>query len=209
MTAVRLFGARYSVYTRIARLVLAEAEIACTLEEVDIFRPETVPAAYADRHPFGKIPALEHGGLRLYETDAIAAYVAALSDAGRRLLPADAVADARMRQLMRVMDNYVYPACVWGVYVPESEGAAAIGDDARAAAERTLDAVAALASAPYLQGAAPTLADLWAVAMLVYLELVPTGRGLLESRPHLRDWLATMQARPSLVATRYPAEPGG
>lgn len=210
MPPIRLFGARYSVYTRIAQLVLLEADVAYGLEEIDIFRSETVPADYAARHPFGKIPALEHDGLRLYETDAIAAYATGLTAAGRALVPEAAAEEARMRQIMRVLDNYAYPACVWGVYVPEHEGTAPDGVDAEAAerAERVLDALGALAGTPYQQGLAPTLADLWALPMLAYLPTVPTGRRLIAARPWLPRWLDRMNARASVLQTRFPNEFG-
>jgi glutathione S-transferase len=207
-TPIRLFGARYSVYTRIAQLVLLEADVAYVLEEIDIFRPDSVPADYAGRHPFGKIPAVEHNGLRLYETDAIAAYATQLTPAGRALVPTAPAAEARMRQIMRVLDNYAYPACVWGVYVPEHEGTAPGGVDSETAerADRVLDALGALAGAPYLQSTTPTLADLWALAMLAYLPTVPTGARLIAARPWLPRWLDLMNARASVSETRFPAE---
>lgn len=208
MRSVRLFGAPYSVYTRIAQLVLLEAQVPYRLEEVDIFRPQTVPASYADRHPFGKIPALADGDLQFYETDAIAAYATGLTAAGRALLP-DAPAEVgRMRQIMRVLDNYAYPACVWGVYVPEHEATAPHGVDAQTAerAAHVLDALGALVGAPYLQGEEATLADCWALPMLAYLAIVPTGRRLVAERPWLPAWLERMNARPAVQQTRFPAE---
>ena len=66
-----LYGAAYSVYVRAVRLALEEKGLAYRLEEIDIFAPEKVPSGYAARHPFGKIPAFEHDGLALYESDAI------------------------------------------------------------------------------------------------------------------------------------------
>ena len=51
MTQVMLFGAPYSVYVRIARLVLEEAGVSYELSEVDIFADEGVPADYLERHP--------------------------------------------------------------------------------------------------------------------------------------------------------------
>lgn len=71
MAAVNLFGIERSVYTRTARLALGEKEVAHTLQEVDVFGPDEVRAAHLSRHPFGRIPVLEHGDFRLYETAAI------------------------------------------------------------------------------------------------------------------------------------------
>jgi glutathione S-transferase len=65
-----LYGAAYSVYVRAARLALVEKGVDYTLVEVDIFGG-AIPDWYARLHPFGRIPAFEHDGFRLYEAAAI------------------------------------------------------------------------------------------------------------------------------------------
>ena len=69
-----LYGAAYSVYVRSARLALAEKGVAYRLQEVDIFAEYGTPQDYLRRQPFGRIPAFEHEGFRLYETAAINLY---------------------------------------------------------------------------------------------------------------------------------------
>ena len=75
MTEPIIFGAAYSVYVRAVRLALAEKGVAYRLEEVDIFAEGGPPPGYLERHPFARIPAFEHGGFRLHETNAISLYV--------------------------------------------------------------------------------------------------------------------------------------
>jgi len=75
MGAPVLYGAAYSVYVRAVRLALAEKGVACRLVEVDVFAPGGPPPEHLARHPFGKIPAFEHDGFRLYEAGAISRYV--------------------------------------------------------------------------------------------------------------------------------------
>ena len=75
MTKPQLFGADYSVYVRIVRLALAEKGVGYDLVPVDVFAADGVPAWYLELHPFGRIPAFEHDGLRLFETAAITRYV--------------------------------------------------------------------------------------------------------------------------------------
>jgi glutathione S-transferase len=70
-----LYGLARSVYTRIVRLALEEKAVGYSLEEVEIFGPRGVPAAHLARQPFGRIPAFEHDGFMLYETDAITRYI--------------------------------------------------------------------------------------------------------------------------------------
>jgi glutathione S-transferase len=207
MSQVTVFGASYSVYARIVRLVLEETRTPYELVEIDIFARDSVPPDYASRHPFGRIPAVEHDGFRLFETDAIAGYILErFGDGG--LLPADVVHRARMRQIMRIMDNYAYPWLVWGVFVEEMERNR-LGQLTAEELERgrkCLTVLSDLAGEEYMAGTQLSLADLWALPMLAYLDLAPTGHKLLQEAPKLSAWLARMRLRPAAVATRFAAE---
>ena len=75
MARPKLFGADFSVYVRIVQLTLAQKHVDYELVPVDVFAPEGIPAWYLDLQPFGRMPAFEHDGFRLFETAAIARYV--------------------------------------------------------------------------------------------------------------------------------------
>ena len=92
-----VFGARYSTYTRSLLLTLAEKGVAYRLEEVDIFLGATPD--YLARQPFGRIPALEHDGFRLYETGAMLRYVDEAFP-GPALQPTAVRERARMNQML-------------------------------------------------------------------------------------------------------------
>ena len=68
-------GAPYSVYVRAVRLALEEKGVPYEIVPVDIFAAGGPPPEHRARHPFGKIPAFEHAGFRLYEAGAITRYV--------------------------------------------------------------------------------------------------------------------------------------
>ena len=207
MDQVTLYGATYSVFTRIARLVLEEARVGYRLVETDIFDRDSLPPGYLERHPFGKIPAFEHQGFRLFETDAIARYVIEnVGDSG--LVPETVPARARMTQIQRIVDNYAYPVLVWGVYVGETRGeeAGPLAAETVEQAHKVLAVLETLWAGPYLLGAALSLADLWLAPVLVLFRCAPTGRALLSEFPELESWLQRLQARPSMQATRFPRE---
>jgi glutathione S-transferase len=207
MSPVTVFGASYSAYVRIVRLVLAELGMPYDLVEIDIFSKGAVPADYRDRHPFSRIPAFEHDGFRLFETDAIVGYIVDSFD-GAVLLPTGIQERARMRQIMRILDNYAYPWLVWGVYVEEMERDR-LGGLTREELERAstcLKVLSQLAADEYMAGTQLSLADLWALPMLAYLDLAPAGHRLLQDMPKLAAWLGRMQRRPSAIATRFAAE---
>lgn len=205
MGKATLFGATYSVYVRIARLAMEEAGMPYDLVEVDVFSKDGLPANYAARHPFGKIPAFEHDGFRLFETDAIAQYAVGVSG-NRNLMPEAPRERSRVIQIMRIMDNYAYPSLVWGVFVKEVERGRPIEPEKIERARNVLAVLDGLMGRPFLAGDQLTLADLWAAPMFAYFRLAPTGRELLGEFPALQAWTDVMFARPSFMATRYPAE---
>jgi glutathione S-transferase len=210
MKRVTLFGASYSVYVRVVRLVLEELKIPYDLIEIDIFSKDGVPPDYLDRHPFARIPAFEHDGFRLFETDAIIGYVVERFG-GEALLPTEVKARARMRQIMRVMDNYGYRALVWGIYVEETERnrAGRLEREELDRASKCLRVLDDLSKPAFLVDAHITLADLWAFPMLAYLKLAPSGAAMLRNHPKLSAWLERMQDRPSVRATLFRAERAG
>jgi glutathione S-transferase len=209
-----VFGAAYSVYVRIVRLVLAEKGVAYRLMDIDVFAPGGPPQDYVTRHPFGRIPAFEHDGFLLYETGAIARYVDEAFD-GPPLQPADVRQRARMNQIISLLDNYAYRTVVWDLFV-EQVRAPAQGrspDDARVAAAvpraaTCFDALVDLmADHRQLAGDVLTLADLYAAPMLIYGRLAPSCAALLHQRPALEAWLDRIAQRPSIAGTRSPFEP--
>ncbi len=213
MTEPVVFGAAYSVYVRAVRLALAEKGVPYRLEEVDIFAAGGPPPGYLERHPFGRIPAFEHDGFRLYEATAISLYVDEAFE-GPPLMPADIRTRARVHQLLGILDNYAYRTLVWDVFVervrvPQSGGTP---DEAKivAALLRAQTCLAALESlmgaGPWLAGARVSLADLRAYPMFALFRKAPEGPRLMDDYPDLLRWFAAMAERPSVVATRSPIE---
>jgi glutathione S-transferase len=206
-----VFGAPYSVYVRAVRLALEEKEVPYDLVPVDIFASGDAPAEHKVRHPFGKIPAFEHGGFRLYEAGAITRYVDE-AFAGPRLQPDDPRARARMNQIISILDSYAYRTLVWDIYV-ERVSRPAMGvaaDEQRIAgalpkAEVCLSALSELMDdAPWLAGPAISLADLHAAPMVALFRLAPEGARLLGREDRLREWWDRVSTRPSFLRTQVP-----
>jgi glutathione S-transferase len=213
MAAVELHGLARSVYTRMARLVLEEKGVSYALHEVEIFGAGGVPAEHLHRHPFGRIPALEHGGFWLYETAAITRYVDEAFP-GPQLQPTDLRERARMNQVLSVLDSYAYRPMVWGVFVERVRVPLAGGkaDDSKvseslAAARTCLSALGSIIQCrPFLIGANVSLADLHAFPVLLYFSLAPEGQRAIAEYPELERWLAMMNSRASVQGTRSKYE---
>ena len=205
-----LYGASYSVYTRIARLALLEKGIEHDFEEVDIFRPGGPPAGYLERHPFARIPAFAHDGFALYETAAITRYVDE-GFAGPPLQPDDAQGCARVAQIVGILDSYAYRAMVWDVFVERMRRVEP--DEARvaaglAASERCLGVLHGfLGEDDWLAGAKLTLADLHAAPMVALFRLAPEGAAALKQHERLAAWWERIEQRPSMQATVPPQRP--
>jgi glutathione S-transferase len=203
-----LFGLQRSVYTRIARLALEEKAVPYELREVEIFGTGGVPSEHWARHPFGRIPVLEHDGFLLYETGAITRYVDERFE-GVALQPADPARRARMNQAIGVLDSYAYRPMVWGVFVQRVRLPLQGKPSDELEIQKSLIAVGPtmkfledlLKSGPFLAGSTLSLADLHAFPMLRYLALAPEGRALLRGYASALRWFEMMQSRPSVLAT--------
>jgi glutathione S-transferase len=165
---------------------------------------------HLSRHPFGRIPAFEHDGWMLYETQAIMRYVDAVVP-GPRLQPEEPRAAARMNQLMGITDWYVMPqvsapitrnrvvAPRFNRPVDEDAIVKAIPNAQICIAEigRLLDGHA------WLAGDALSLADLLLAPHLSMFALAPEGVAILQDHENLNGWLARIEVRPSMKATTW------
>ncbi|MDI6025432.1 glutathione S-transferase family protein [Corticibacterium sp. UT-5YL-CI-8] len=204
-----LYGSDYSVYVRSACLVLMEKEIEYELVPVDIFAKDQLPRHYLDLHPFGRIPAFDHAGFRLYETGAITRYIDEAFPANP-LQPPTAQERARVNQIISIADSYIYPHLVWGFYVEQiskprectatDEGKMAA---ARIAAPVCLKALSDLMNGrPWLGGTSLTLADLHVAPMIDYFLMSDEARQLFETFPDLASWWSRMSQRASMKMTK-------
>ena len=207
MARPKLFGADFSVYVRIAQLTLAQKHVDYELVPVDVFAPEGIPAWYLELQPFGRMPAFEHDGFRLFETAAIARYIDE-AFAGPALQPADVKRRATMNQIIGLLDSYAYRSMVWDVYVERvskpKDGK--VSDEALIGAgmekARTCLVLLSTLKAPgdWLLGEQLTLADLHAAPMFGYFVKAPEGRALLADHPALSRWWERASAMPGCAA---------
>jgi glutathione S-transferase len=204
-----IYGPAYSTYARTVRLALEEKGADYDLVEVDILSGANQTPEHLARHPFGKVPAFEHGGLELYETDAIIRYIDEAFQ-GVDLQPADAAARARMAQAISVVGGYAYPAMIGQIFVQRAvmpiTGGTADEEAIAAAIPRAETAVAALEKLidgnAYLAGDRLSLADLLLIPVYDYFAQIPEGQKMLVKAPNLQRWWRTVQSRPSVQKTR-------
>ncbi len=160
-------------------------------------------------HPFGRVPILEHGDFRVYETQAILRYLDRVLPQPA-LTPADPQAAARMDQLMNINDWYLFRDASAVIGFQRVVGPMLLGlptDEAAIAAcmpkaQLAFDELARLlAGNPFVAGAALTLADLIIAPHLDMLSGTPEWVTLTRPHANIRAWLDRMNARSSLQAT--------
>ncbi|MCI0430560.1 MAG: glutathione S-transferase family protein [Rhodospirillales bacterium] len=203
MAQVTLYGSPLSTYVRTARIALAEKGV--NYEHVDVWpnHPEL-----HKRHPFARMPALQHGDFELYETIAIARYVDEAFP-GPALQPSDIKARARMAQWVSVLNSYCYPTIIGRLVIervaPKLLNRPADEEKVKAAvpdAEHHLGVLEkGLGAGPYFAGREPSLADYFLYPVLFYLSITPEGAQLLERKPALRRWMEAMGERKSVKET--------
>jgi len=183
--AVELHGYKYSVYLRVARIVLAEKGVAYRRVEVNPFA-EDLSQSYLDLHPFGRVPALVDDDFVLYETVAISRYIDE-AFSGPALQPKEPRKRARMGQIISIVDSYSYWPMVRQLYVqrvsgprrgrPTNEEEVRRGIDG---SERALAALEAISNeGEQLAGGDPSLADFHLAPIVAYFTATDEGRNLL------------------------------
>jgi glutathione S-transferase len=155
------------------------------------------------------VPAFEHRGFPLYETQAIMRYVDTVFP-GAPLQPADPRQAARMNQVMGIVDWYVFPSISFGISFQRliAKRVGMTPDEARVQASLPkahvcLDALdKILGDGRYFAGDQPSLADLMLAPHYFYFSLTPEGRDLLGPHDRLRRWWQSVEARESIRKTQ-------
>ena len=207
MSTMTLWGFDGSTYVRTVKMLLAEKHFT-DFEQVplNVLAGEPKSADHLARHPFGKVPVLDHDGLRLLETSAITRY---LNDVlpGTSLVPAATKDRARMDMAMSLVDSYGYGALLAGVagyhLFPDFVGGK---NDATLKAGidngRTLLAflMQTKGSSPFIAGDL-SLADLYVAPIAAYVAMTPDAPAVFAAEG-FADWWQRVQALESFKATQ-------
>ena len=209
MSAIVVHGVPGSPFLRSVLATLEEKRQPYRLRAMGPGDPKS--PAYLQLHPFGRVPAIEHDGFALYETQAIVRYIDAMFPEPA-LQPKDPRAAARMNQIIGINDWYLFPEIARVIVFQRIVGPALLGltpDEAAiaAAAPKVPTCIGALArllgDQEFLAGDCVSLADLMLAPQLDYLAITPEGRAAMQGTG-LPAWLARVTARPSMQATLPP-----
>lgn len=207
MTEIRVHSIPGSPYGRAVLVALEEKGAAYRVLPV---APQALRSPeHLLRHPFGRVPVLEHADFRLYETQAILRYIDR-SLPGPALTPREPRAAARIDQLMNVNDCYLFQGVGNVIGFQRIVGPKLMGlapDEAAIAAAMpkahiVFDALGReLGERTYLGGDSLSLADILIAPQLDFFAGTPEWAPLTAKNSNLARWMDRMNERPSMRAT--------
>ena len=202
-----LWGFDGSTYVRTVKMLLAEKGVTDFRQvPLNVLEGEPKQPEHLERHPFGKVPVLDHDGMRILETSAIVRY---LNDVlpGPSLVPGTPKDRARMDMVVGLADSYGYGALVGGIAAyhlfpgfvgGQNDAARTAGIEA---GRKVLQfAMQTRGTQPFIAGTL-SLADLYLAPMLSYVALTPDAAAVLDV-PGLAEWWDRVQALPSYQGTQ-------
>jgi len=199
MTDVIIYGPPLSSYVRTALMVCAYKEIPHRLQPIEMGGSE-----HLELHPFGKVPVMSYGCVRLFETLAITYFLDATFEE-KPLLAGTREQRASTLQWMSAINDVIYRnlilRCVVERFVKPMHGQApdeAAIADAAPAIRANLDVLdATLDGVSYLAGGRISLADFFLAPIIHYFAATPEGAAELPSRENIQRWRREMQKAPA------------
>lgn len=207
MAEFKLWGFDGSTYVRSVKMLLAEKG-AKDFEQVqvDVLKGEPRKPDHLKRHPFGKVPVLDHDGMRILETSAIMRY---LNDVlpGKSLVPGTPKDRARMDMIVGLIDSYGYGALVGGVAAyhlfPDFVGGKneKMRGDGLATGRKVLElTMATRGKSPFIAGDL-SIADLFLAPIIAYVSMTPDKDKLFDVEG-FADWWSKIEKLPSYQSTQ-------
>lgn len=200
MSKMTLYGFDGSTYVRTVKMIFAAKNFTDFDQvQVNVLEGEPRKPEHLERHPFGKVPVLDHDGFRILETIAVARYVNDVID-GPSFVPDNAKDRARMDMSVSIVDSYGYGALIGGVTAyhlfPHFVGGK--NDEAHAKGIEDSRKVLNLlmktkGDDPYIAGGNLSLADLYLGPICFYVSLTPDADQVFDV-PGFSGWWDRMKA---------------
>jgi len=193
---IRLYRAAISGHCHRVELFLSMLGLPFEVVDIDLVSKGHKTPDFLAMNPFGQVPVITDGEVTLADSNAILVYLAGrYAPDPEAWLPREALAAAAVQRWLSVAAGPLAfgPSVARVVELfrrPANPEAIERSHALFAVMEQHL------ASSAFLAGSTPTLAD---IANYSYVARAPEGRVSLEPYPHLRAWLARVEALPGFV----------
>jgi glutathione S-transferase len=185
------------------KVVLAAEELGVDYQvvPVDLMKGETKSPEHLARHPFGKIPALEHDGKFLFESNAIIRYLGAMANS--ELYPQDPYQRAKIDQWIEYFAHQAgrwctsiwFQKCIAPKYFAEEADPKSVADAEQSLLEimPTLNQV--MGQSEWIAGKNLSLADIVAFSLVMGYQ----DAGIrMNDFPHFEAWYERYSERPAV-----------
>ncbi|WP_048307843.1 glutathione S-transferase family protein [Halomonas sp. PR-M31] len=206
MTNLVLYGFNHSTYVRTVRMLLAEKEADYEQVPLNVLKGEPHSPEHLERHPFGKVPVVEHDGLRILETGAIVRYLDAALP-GSSFIPEDIKDRARMDMTINLVDAYGYANIIGTVAAyhlfPDLFGPVSDEDYQKGIenSKRVLTEIMAIrGDSDFIAGDERSLADFFLAPICYQVSPTPDAKKVFDV-PGFDEWWQRIQALPSYQST--------
>jgi glutathione S-transferase len=193
---IKLYRHPLSGHSHRAQLALSLLRLPQELIDVDLMKGAHKRPEFLKLNPFGQVPVIDDGGVVVFDSNAILVYLAAKYDAAGRWIPRDPKGQAAVQGWFSVAAGPIAfgPAAARLITV---FGAKYNPEEVIGRAHALLKVMESeLAARPFLVGEQATFAD---VAGYSYIASAPEGNVDLAAYPHVRAWLARIEALPGFV----------
>jgi glutathione S-transferase len=194
---IKLYGSPLSTCTRKVLMTLAETNTPYEMNVIDFATGAHKKEPHLLRQPFGRIPAIDDDGFEMYESRAIARYIAEKTKSA--LVPGDLQARAKMEQWISVETSEFAAHMMKFVYEHtfKRKQEQAVLDAAATALKTTLRVMnTQLTKTPFISGEAFTIADIGYMPYLEYVMASP-AKELVSPHERVAAWWEKIRARPT------------
>lgn len=205
MERLELYDMPVSSNARIARMVAAQLDLPLEIRPVDMAKGAHKQPDYLKLNPNGKVPTLKHGDFVLWESNAIALYLASMRPE-TDLLPRDPKLAAQVDQWLFWRNAHFQPSFskisfervvkAWMQLGPPDEAVVEQGLKDFALFAGVLDSH--LANREFIVGNKLTVAD---ISIACSLTLRHMAKLETSKWPNMHAWLARIEALPSFKNT--------
>jgi glutathione S-transferase len=194
---IKLYSSSFSGHAHRVRLFLSILGLPFEAIEVDLRARAQRSPEFLRRNAFGQVPVIEDGDVTLADSNAILVYLnERYAPDPARWLPRDPLGAAQVQRWLSVSAGQLAS----GPSVARVIVLLGLQKDATEVIARSHDLLRTmegeLAKRPFLAGSSPTLAD---IANHTYVAHAPEGNVSLADYPHVREWLARIEALPGFV----------
>lgn len=194
--SIQLYRHAVSGHSHRVQLMLSLLDLPFELVDVDLLAGAHKAPAFLALNAFGQVPVLQDGDVILADSNAILVYLVSRYAQPGVWLPTEPVAAAQMQRWLSVAAGPL----AFGPAVARVIQLFKLPTDPKDAMARATQLFgvmeAHLQQSDYLVGSTPTLAD---IANYSYVAHAPEGGVSLQPYPHVRAWLARIEALPGFV----------